>query len=87
MNNTEYQRVQDSLVMLAQMMKSLDLDLDEFLARISDADSIGPMIDPTLWMRGNKKLENVRRLAVTAKTFQDEINRQIHEERKAKERG
>jgi hypothetical protein len=35
----------------------MELDLEPLIDAINYADTIGPIIDPTLWMRGNRAME------------------------------
>ena len=77
MTDDEYQKTQDRLVIVAHSM--LTLDLKGFLQRIERADSVGPILNPTLYRLGSGKLERVKRLAQAAKVFQDEVWRQLEE--------
>lgn len=36
-----------------------DAELDEFLERCDRADTLGPLLDPTAWMAGKSKLDEV----------------------------
>jgi hypothetical protein len=74
-NEYEYQSVQHTLILLAQLIK--DLDLDSFLFAIERADMLGPILDPTLYQSGMPKMRDVQRLAKAAKVFQDEVKRQL----------
>lgn len=78
MTNEEYTQTQQHIVLLAQLANGLDLD--GFLERISLAESVAPIVDPTLWIRGGKKLHQVKRLAQALRPFQKEIRRQIQVE-------
>ena len=75
MTNDDYQMTQEQLIAIAGLLNIIDLA--GFLDRISDAETIVPIVDPTLWIKGNKKLEQVKCLAQAAQYFQDEIRRQI----------
>ena len=77
MTDEEYAQTQEQLILLAQFAK--DLNLSGFLQRISQAESIAPIMDPTLWIRGHRQLEQVKRLAQALRPFQQEIQRQINE--------
>ena len=77
MTDEEYAQTQEQLILLAQFAK--DLNLSGFLQRISQAESIAPIMDPTLWIRGHRQLEQVKRLAQALRPFQQEIQRQIDE--------
>ncbi len=77
MTDEEYAQTQEQLILLAQFAK--DLNLSGFLQRISQAESVAPIMDPTLWIRGHRQLEQVKRLAQALRPFQQEIQRQIDE--------
>jgi len=74
MDSAEYQRTQDALVLIAGIAR--DLDLDEFLARIDRAETLGPITDPTLYRDASGKLSFVRDLARSLKPFVAEVRRQ-----------
>lgn len=67
MTNEEYLQTQQHLVLLAGMVRQLDLG--EFLSRIEKADGIAPILDPTLWMKGHSRLDAIRDLARGAAAF------------------
>jgi len=77
MDNEEYLNTQYQLVLQAQLINQLDLDV--FLAAIEHAEAVAPIIAPTLFIQGAGKLEEVKRLAQAAKRFQTEVRRQIEE--------
>lgn len=68
MTNDEYVASQQILVSWAQTsIQTLSLlDLDAFRGRIEHAETLAPILDPTLYMRGMDKLRDVRRLADVA---------------------
>ena len=67
MSDEQYLETQQQLVMLWSVVK--DLDLGEFLSRISLAEAVGPIVDPTLYKRGMYKMEVIKGLALAfAKT-------------------
>ena len=74
MEEARYKMTQDQLVMLANLIDGLDLE--GFLAAISHAHTVAPMVDPTLWIAGHKKMENVKRLAIAFRGVQVEVRRQ-----------
>lgn len=75
MTDEEYTQTQTQLLLLARFAN--DLDLDGFLQRISLADSIAPILEPTLWIRGGGKLQQIKRLAQALRPFQKEIREQL----------
>ena len=77
MNKIDYEMTQQQIVFIGSLVK--DLHLDEFIAAIDHADSIGPILDPTLWMRGNKEMMKIRDLAAGLRDFQTVVNKIIQE--------
>lgn len=75
MKEEEYIQCQSSLILLAKIVK--DLPLNEFLSAIDHANTVGPLLDPTLWMRGSKKMQEIRQLASSLLPFQAEIYKQL----------
>lgn len=62
MTDEEYQRTQDELVRLCREV--LQLDLVGFLNRVEHTEATGPIVDPTLWIKGQARLEAIKRCAV-----------------------
>jgi hypothetical protein len=77
MDERQYYETQSTLIVLAQIVDGLDLA--GFLQCIERAETVGPVADPTLYVRAMGKLGDVKRLAEAAKTFQDEVKRQMGE--------
>ncbi len=77
MNRIDYEMTQQQIVFIGSLVKGLPLD--EFIAAIDHADSIGPILDPTLWMRGNKEMMKIRDLAAGLRDFQTIVNKIIQE--------
>lgn len=75
MDDKQYEATQRTLMILAMIVK--DLDLEGFLARIEQAETLGPVLSPTLFMLAEGKMGDVRRLAEACKGFQDEVRRQV----------
>lgn len=67
----EHQACQDLLLSLASQVRLLPLG--RFLRAIEKADAVGPVLDPTLWMRGNKKLMVLKKMAEGALAFQNSL--------------
>ena len=74
MTNEEYEATQTSLQIIAGMTSGLDLD--GFLRRNREADSVGAILDPTLYRAASRKLALVRRLAESLLPAQKEVKRQ-----------
>lgn len=62
--NHEYKQIQDMVVSIAYV--AAGLDLEGFLARLDRADSIGPIVDPSLWMAANENMQRIRKVASAA---------------------
>jgi len=77
MNRIEYMAIQVQLVLLAQVVEPLDLV--RFLSAIDHSETMGPIVDPTLYLQTANKLENVKRLAQAALIFQREVRHQMKE--------
>lgn len=81
MSDIEYASTQQTLVMLASIAK--ELDLGGFLQAINHAETVGPILDPTLYMRAGAKLQKVRDLATSLLPFVREVAKQTIEEESA----
>lgn len=68
MNDQEYQETQNALNLIARMISGLDLT--GFLKRIDQADSIAPILDPTLYRDGAERMHAIKKLAQEAKRVQ-----------------
>jgi hypothetical protein len=77
MNQETYAGIQAELLILGHVIKNMDLE--GFLEAVSKAETMGPVLDPTLYIQGNEKLEQVKLLAQSAKIFQNEVLRQLEE--------
>ncbi len=84
MSAEDYSATQSQLLLLAGV--AIEMDLPAFLERIQHSETVAPLLDPTLYMRGAAKLEQVRRLAAAANTFRAEVLRQRDEEIAERER-
>lgn len=51
----------------------MELELDPLIAAINYADSVGPVVDPTLWMRGNHAMAQHLKVLVALRNAQGEI--------------
>lgn len=71
MSDAEYAQTQAQLLALARVV--LDMDLAGFLARIETAHAAGPVLNPTLYRRGQERMEAIRRVASAARGLQDEV--------------
>ena len=63
-----YRTTQEQLVFLARFVDGMPLDA--FLQRLEEADVLGPLLDPSLYMRAGHELDTVRDIARAAREFQ-----------------
>jgi hypothetical protein len=68
MTEEEYLTMQSQLFTLASLVRGLPLE--EFLLRINHAETIGPILDPTLYLQAGDKLAKIKRLAEGLHDFQ-----------------
>ncbi len=61
MNGKQYLETQMALITLGKRLEQLDLE--DFLSAISKAESVGPILDPTLYRRAQDNLNAIRELA------------------------
>ncbi len=69
MSNDEYQSTQKQIVRMANEIEQMDLSV--FLDRIEVADTMGSILDPTLYMRAIDDMNRVKKLAKAFKNVQD----------------
>lgn len=79
MTDEEYSETQTAIIIIAQFVN--DLDLVAFLERISLAETLGPIVDPTLYREAAGKLSDVKSLAQALRPFQREVKRQMEKDR------
>ncbi len=72
MDDAEYKAVQDRLLQLAVLAGCGTFDLRGFLARVDRAETVGPILDPTLFRDASGNLSKIRRLAEALLPFVDE---------------
>jgi hypothetical protein len=70
MEESKYLEVQTQLEILAGIVH--DIPLKEFLEAAEVADAVGPIFDPTLWIRANRNLKRIKALAYKLQAFQEE---------------
>lgn len=78
MTDEEYQLVQSQLTLLIPVVDQLNLD--GFIARINTAEAVGPVFNPTLYMKASDKLGKIKDLAEALLQFKREIDKQKREE-------
>lgn len=69
---TDYEETQNQLLMLSRILVE-NLNLDEFIKTINKAEAVGPVIDPTLFKKGNPNMQRIKNIALAAQRFQNEI--------------
>jgi hypothetical protein len=68
MNIDEYQITQTTILLIAGIVRTMDLD--GFIQAASLAESAGPIIDPTLYRLAASKLQTIKDLAYALRQFQ-----------------
>lgn len=63
MNDLEYKMTQDEIKSIYRQLLAFDIDIDGFLVRISKADAIGPILDPTLYIKASGNLTQIKNMA------------------------
>lgn len=83
----DYMQTQIQLTLLAGIVH--DLPLHDFLQAINHTDTIGPILNPTLWIRGERTMHEFEKLADALLPFQKAAAEFIKkaEEQKRNERG
>jgi hypothetical protein len=61
MNREEYIALQVQLAALGSIVK--DMPLGDFIQAIDQADTFGPVLDPTLWRKSHRNMNRWRNLA------------------------
>lgn len=64
MTDQEYEVTQHMLIVAGHTVKTLDLNA--FRDRIAKAQAVGPVLDPTLWIKANQRLDLINELAGAA---------------------
>lgn len=68
MSNEEFIIVRDQLILVTRLL--VCLDLENFITLIDQADTLGPILDPTLWRAAHVNMERLKELAVAARVIQ-----------------
>ena len=77
MSEAEYMATQIQVLNFCQLL--VGLDLDPFIECILYADTIGPFVDPTLWTKGHKPLDQIRHQAVALRLAQSHLRQHLPE--------
>ena len=75
MTAEEYAEAQEGLVIVAAMVRNLPLE--EMLRAIARAETVAPILDPTLFLRAGAKMAQVKQLAEALLPVKREIERQL----------
>ncbi len=67
MTNEEFLTVQQQLTLFAGAV--MVLDVESYIERCERADALGPILDPTLYIKGNERLSALKELAEGALKF------------------
>jgi hypothetical protein len=71
MDEADFHMVTQQLLMLGGLVK--ELKLADYINAINRADSVAPIIDPTLWMKGHHKTDILRKMAEGLLEFQKSL--------------
>jgi hypothetical protein len=71
MNEAQYLIVQKQLVVLAAVVQ--EMPLAEFLSAIDTADTLGPILDPTRYLKASEEMHNIESLARALMPFKKEV--------------
>lgn len=69
MTNEQYMAAQMALVKASSLL--IGYDWDEFLKRITTAETMGPIMDPTKFRLAQDNLRGIKRLAETAREMKN----------------
>lgn len=78
MTNEEYERTQQAIVYIG--VQAIVLDIPKFLERIERAETAGPVLNPSLWMLGERGLMYVKALAKAVNGVREEVLRQAKDQ-------
>ena len=63
-----YESTQIQIGLIGEIVK--DLHLVEFIKAIDKADTLGPILDPILWIKGSGRMRKIRDTAYSLLEFQ-----------------
>lgn len=66
MTREEYTEMQSQLVLLARMLPTLDYE--GFLEHMEKAEAVGPLLDPTLYLKASENMRSIKELAQALQT-------------------
>ncbi len=71
LTENQYKETQEALAIVEGIVRGLKLK--EFLDSIEEAESLGPILDPTLYRAAADKMHRIRRLAIALMVFQTAV--------------
>ena len=74
MTKIEYQQTQQTLLSMIPLVATMPLE--EFIQAINSSETLGPILDPTLYMKAGDNLKLIKKLAIALRGFQLEIEDQ-----------
>ncbi len=72
MTDQEYPQTQEQILLMAYIIKNLDLD--GFLKRIATAETLGPIIDPTLYLKAGTGLSEIKQIALAMQQVEKAVD-------------
>lgn len=66
--DTEYKAYLQKVYLIGRVL--MDVPCQAMIDRMQMADTLGPMLDPTLWMRGHQPMNQQREALKALKAFQ-----------------
>jgi hypothetical protein len=75
MDKEMYMMVQNQVIAFGNMLINTALPLDEFIAAGDTADSIGAIVDPTLYREAGPNMHKIMGMARALRTCQKEIKK------------
>ena len=70
MDDAEYLATQQQIILFAKLIRGVDVQA--FLERINRAESIGPVLDPTMYRKAAPALDTIKGLAEALLPFHEE---------------
>jgi hypothetical protein len=70
-SSEDYTQTQSQIILLGKLVR--DLPLVAFLNKIQRCESVAPLFNPSLYMRGTKKLDLIKQMAEGLLEFQRSI--------------
>ena len=77
MTDQEYLTMQNSLTLMAQSIMLYfphTGEINDFLERINHAEAMGPILDPTIFMKAQDKLRLIKTIAAATLRYRKELD-------------